>query len=96
MGQKSLDKKQAKAMQKAIAKLQEELGEEIIDVFKTAKKPLDIAELMALYPDNARKQENDEKTLKSYMQMGLGPLVQNGLLKELPVSEDGRYRLELA
>ncbi len=96
MGQKSLDKKQAKAMQKAIAKLQEELGEEIIDVFKTAKKPLDIAELMALYPDNARKQESDEKTLKSYMQMGLGPLVQNGLLKELPVSEDGRYRLELA
>ena len=95
MGQKSLDKQKAKEMQKAIAKLQKELGNEILSVFETAKKPLDLNEIMALYPDNERKKEGSEKTLKSYIQMGLGPLVQNGKLKQLPVSDDGRYRLEL-
>jgi hypothetical protein len=95
MGQKSLDKQKAKEMQKAIDKLQKELGKEIIGVFEAAKKPLDIAEIMELYPENERKKESDEKTLKSYIQMGLGPLVHGGKLKELPISDDGRYRLEL-
>lgn len=95
MGQKSLDKKKAKEMQKAIAKLQSELGEEILEIFKRVGKPMDIAEIMENYPNIDRKTQNDEKTLKSYVQMGLGPLVQEGTLKELEVSSDGRFRLEL-
>ena len=96
MGQKSLDKKKAKEMQHAINQLQKELGEEIIAVFKDAGKALDLAELIEIYPENERKTHNDAKTFKSYLQLGLGPLVQNGQLRQLPVSSDGKYRLELA
>ncbi|MBN2895916.1 MAG: hypothetical protein JXK05_08530 [Campylobacterales bacterium] len=96
MGRKSIDKQQAKEMQKAINKLQKELGEEIVAIFKEAGKPLDVEELMERYPDNARRQESNATTLKRYMQLGLGPLVQEGVLKQLPQSADGRYRLELA
>jgi len=95
MGQKSLDKKKAKEMQRAINQLQNELGEEIIAVFKEAGRALDLAELMEIYPENERKTKNDAKTFKSYLQLGIGPLVHNGQLKQLPVSSDGKYRLEL-
>jgi len=95
MASTSQERKKAKEMQKQINKLQKELGEEIITIFKEAQKPLDVEEIAALYPDNERKKSANEKELKMYIQMGLGPLVNDGILVQLPVSEDGRYRLEL-
>jgi len=95
MGQKALDKKKAKAMQKAINALQSELGKEIMEIFTTAKKPLDLAEIIALYPQNERREKSNEKELKQYIQMGLGPMVQNGILKQLPIDSEGKHRLEL-
>ncbi|MEA3522687.1 MAG: hypothetical protein U9R50_06905 [Campylobacterota bacterium] len=95
MGQKALEKKKAKEMQKAIATLQDELGKEIMEIFQTAKKPLDLAEIIALYPENARRADNDAANLKRYIQMGLGPMVQNGVLKQLPIDTEGKHRLEL-
>ncbi len=95
MGQKSLSKKKAKEMQKAIHALQVELGKEISEIFKEAKKPLDLAEIIELYPNNARRAEGDETTLKRYIQMGLGLMIQEGSVKQLPVDKDGKHRLEL-
>ena len=95
MGQKSQEKKKAKKMQKAIHALQEELAKEILEIFQDAKRPLDLAEIIALYPDNARKAENDEANLKRYIQMGLGPMVQDGVVRQLPVDSEGKHRLEL-
>ncbi|MEA1919278.1 MAG: hypothetical protein U9N52_05510 [Campylobacterota bacterium] len=96
MGQKALDKKKAKEMQKSIHALQVELGAEIMEIFKTANKPLDLAEIIALYPDNARRADNDEANLKRYIQMGLGPMVHEGVLKQLPIDSEGKHRLALA
>ena len=96
VGQKSLEKKKAKNMQKAIQALQKELGDEILEIFKEAKRPLDLTEIIELYPDNARRAENDEANLKRYMQMGLGPLVNDGVLKQLPIDTDGKHRLEFS
>jgi len=95
MGQKALDKKKAKEMQKAIAALQVELGKEILEIFQSAKKPLDLAEIIALYPDNARRADNDAENLKRFIQIGLGPMVQDGVLKQLLVDSEGKHRLEL-
>ncbi len=95
MGQKAVDKKKAKEMQKAIYALQIELGKEILEIFQSAKKPLDLAEVIALYPDNARRADNDAENLKRYVQMGLGPMVQDGVLKQLPIDSKGKHRLEL-
>lgn len=96
MGQKSQEKKKAKEMQKAVHALQAELGEEIMEIFQTAKRPLDLQEIIELYPDNARKADNDAANLKRYIQMGLGPMVQDGVLKQLPIDSEGKHRLELA
>ncbi len=95
MGQKAIDKKKAKDMQKAIAALQAELGKEIMEIFQNTKKPLDLAEIIALYPENARRADNDAENLKRYIQIGLGPMVQDGVLKQLPIDSEGKHRLEL-
>ena len=95
MGQKSLNKKKAKEMQKAIHALQVELGKEISEIFKEAKRPLDLAEIIELYPDNERRAEGDETNLKRYIQMGLGLMIQEGSIKQLPVNNEGKHLLEL-
>ncbi len=95
MGQKAQEKKKAKEMQKAIAALQAELGKEILEIFQNEKRPLDLAEIIELYPDNARRADNDVANLKRYVQMGLGPMVQDGVLKQLPIDSEGKHRLEL-
>jgi hypothetical protein len=95
MGQKSLEKKKAKEMQKAIRALQDELGKEILEIFHKADRALDLEEIIELYPDNARRAENDGANLKRYIQMGLGPMVHEGVLKQLPIDEEGKHRLEL-
>jgi hypothetical protein len=95
MGQKSLEKQKAKKMQKAIHALQVELGKEILEIFKKADRALDLAEIIELYPDNARRAENDETNLKRYMQMGLGLMIQEGTIRQLPVDSEGKHRLEL-
>ncbi len=96
MGKHSAEKRKQKEKQRQIDQLQKELGVEIIEILKAANTPLDINQIVEHYPQNARRKESDDKTLKLYMSMGLGPLIQEGKVKELPQAEDGRYPLALA
>lgn len=95
MGQKSLEKRKAKEMQKAIQALQLELSKDILEVFKEADRALELEEIIQLYPDNARKKEGDKANLKRYVQMGLGYMIEEKMLKQLPADSEGKYRLEL-
>lgn len=95
MGKNSIDKRKAKEMQKGIAKLQLELSAEITEVFKASSAPLDIMQIVANYPENARKTSCNEKTLKQYVSMGLGYMIEKKLVKELPQDEDGKWKLAL-
>ncbi len=96
MGQNSIDKRKAKAMQKGIQKLQQELSNEIMTVFKRAATPLDINDIVANYPDNERKASCDTVTLKKYVSIGLGYMIEKQLIKELPQDENGKWKLTLA
>ncbi|OQX60176.1 MAG: hypothetical protein B5M52_00845 [Helicobacteraceae bacterium 4484_230] len=87
--------KQTKAMQKKISRLQKELAAEIEDVIRAYGKPMDMQEIIDHYPDNERKKMSDAKTLKQYISMGLGYMISQGIIKELPKTPDGRYLLEL-
>ncbi len=95
MGQNSIDKRKAKAMQKGIQKLQLELSNEIIAVFKSVSGPLDINDIVANYPDNERKASCDTVTLKKYVSIGLGYMIEKKLIKELPQDDNGKWNLEL-
>jgi len=88
--------KQTKAMQKKILKLQKELALEIEAVMKAYGKPMSMLEIIEHYPENERKKSNNTKTLKQYISMGLGYMIGKGMVKELPVTTDGKYLLELA
>jgi hypothetical protein len=87
--------KQTKAMQKKILKLQKELAQEIKEIMSSYGSPMDMQTIMDNYPDNERKKSNDTKTLKQYISMGLGYMISTGMVKELPITTDGRYLLEL-
>jgi hypothetical protein len=95
MGKNSINKRKAKEMQRGIEKLQLELKDEITEVFKASDTPLDIYEIVQNYPDNARKASCDEKTLKQYVAMGLGYMIEKGLVKELPQDANGKWKLAL-
>ena len=95
MAKSSIDKRKAKEMQKGIHKLQLELSDEITTTFKTASTSLDIDEIVENYPDNIRKTTCDTKTLKQYVSMGLGYMIDKGLVKELPQDENGKWKLAL-
>ncbi len=95
MGQNAMDKRKAKAMQKGIEKLQRELSDEILSVFHKASTPLDINEIVANYPENDRKASCDTATLKKYVSIGLGYMIEQKFVKELPQDEEGRWRLAL-
>ena len=96
MGKNAIDKRKAKEMQRGIEKLQLELSQEITQVFKTVSTPLDIEEIVKSYPDNVRKASCNAKTLKQYVAMGLGYMIDKSLVKELPQDENGKWKLELA
>ncbi len=93
MGQNSIDKRKTKAMQKGIQKLQLELSGEIMTVFKSVSTPLDINDIVANYPDNERKASCDTETLKKYVSIGLGYMIEQQLIKELPQDEHGKWKL---
>jgi hypothetical protein len=95
MGKNSIEKRKAKEMQRGIEKLQLELKDEITEVFKTSSSTLDIQEIVQNYPNNARKASCNEKTLKQYVAMGLGYMIEKGLVKELPQDADGKWKLAL-
>lgn len=95
MGKHSQEKHALKKKQQAIKKLQDKLATEIIDVFSAMQRPLDLEEIVDNYQDEARKQEGDRKLLKQYVMMGLGPMVQDGRIKQLDVDADGKHKLEL-
>ncbi len=95
MGKNSMDKRKAKAMQKGIQKLQVELSREIMGIFQSASTPLDINEIVANYPDNERKASCDTMTLKKYVSIGLGYMIEQQLIKELPQDEHGQWKLAL-
>ncbi len=95
MGQNSIDKRKAKAMQKEIEKLQLALSHEIMSVFNKRSMPLDINDIVAHYPDNERKSSCDTVTLKKYVSIGLGYMIEQGMIRELPQDENGKWKLEL-
>ncbi|RLA69913.1 MAG: hypothetical protein DRG24_07705 [Epsilonproteobacteria bacterium] len=95
MGKHSQAKRQNKVKKQHVLKLQQEIGAEIIKVLEDSVSPLDASQILNHYPDNARRKENDDKTLKLYISMGLGYLIEAKKVKELPKTEDGRFPLAL-
>ncbi len=97
LSQSPKTKKQAKQMKKALETLQNEMSESVLETMRTAGKPLDLAEIIAAYPNNERRRGcKNDKELKLYISMGLGSLIQSGQVRQLPKSLDGRYLLEVA
>lgn len=95
MASNSVDKRKAKEIKKAMHNLQLELADEITSVFKTAAQPLDIDEIVAHYPDNIRKTSCDTKTLRQYVAIGLGYMIGEKMVKELPQDSNGKWKLAL-
>ncbi len=95
MGKHSQERKHAKEMQKKIITLQKELAKEIEDIMKAHDEPMDMQAIIDHYPDNERKIESDAPTLKRYVSIGLGYMISEGMIKELPKSEDGKFLLAL-
>ncbi|GEM_PF-1845561 len=91
-----MTKKQAKKMQKMIAALQKELADDIVAVMEASGEPMDMAQIVEAYPDNERRKSSNPQELKQYISMGLGKLIQDGKVRELPRTADGRFLLELA
>ena len=92
----AMNKKQAKKMKKMIEALQKELSAEILSLMQAYGKPMDIEQIVDAYPDNARRQScKNRQELKQYVSIGLGSLIQDGKLKELPRAADGRFYLEI-
>ncbi len=96
ISQQGMSKKQAKKMQKMINALQEEMAQSVLDLMKVANEPMDMPSIIEAYPDNERRQScKDDKELKLYISMGIGKLIQDGKIRELPKSADGRFLLEI-
>ena len=94
--QGNMTKKQEKQMKKKLNALQNEMAETVLETMKKAGKPMDLAEIIAAYPDNERRRGcKDDKELKLYVSIGLGNLIKQGKVKDLPKSLDGRYLLEV-
>lgn len=89
------EKRQMKERQRAIEKLQVEMATEITQVMRDCAAPMDMAEIMANYPMNRRRVESDDKTLKQYVAMGLGYMIDKKMIKELPQDSEGKWKLEL-
>lgn len=93
----TLTKKQTKQLKKQMEALQKEMADSVLETMKRAGKPVDVAEIIAAYPDNERRRScKDDKELKLYISMGLGKLIQEERVRELPKAQDGRYLLEIA
>jgi hypothetical protein len=95
MASNAIDKRKAKEMKKAMHKLQLELADEITSVFEAAAQPLDIDEIVAHYPENARKASCDAKTLRQYVAIGLGYMIGEKMVQELPQESNGQWKLAL-
>ncbi|HHH73038.1 MAG TPA: hypothetical protein ENL04_04360 [Sulfuricurvum sp.] len=91
-----MSKKQAKKMQKMVNALQKEMADTVYETMKEAGKPLDVNDIVTAYPDNERRKScKDDNELKLHISMGLGKLIQDGKVKELPKTADGKFLLEI-
>lgn len=94
--QGTMTKKQEKKLKKQMEALQNEMADTVLETMKKAGKSLDMAEIIAAYPDNELRQScSNDNDLKLYISMGLGTLIQEGKIKELPKTDDGRFPLEI-
>jgi len=89
-----MTKKQAKKMQKMLDTLQKEMAETILLTMQQKGEPMEMAEIIAAFPDNERRRscKNDQE-LKLYVSMGLGRLIRDGSVRELPKTADGKHLL---
>jgi hypothetical protein len=93
----AMTKKQAKKAKKLLNELQKEMADSVFETIKSAGKALDLSEIIAAYPDNARRRScKDDKQLKLYISMGIGTLIEQGRVIELPQSADGKFPLDIA
>lgn len=77
-------------------KLQNEMAASVLELMRSSAEPMDMADIIAAYPDNEIKKKcSSENELKHYIAIGLGKLIQDGSVKELPKTADGRYPLEV-
>ncbi len=86
-----------KALKKMMKKLQDEMSTSVLQLLQSSPEPLDLTQIIELYPDNERRrscQSLDE--LKRYISIGLGKLIEDKKVTELPQSSDGRFLLKAA
>jgi len=95
MGKHSQEKQAMKKKQKAVHALQNDLAKEIIETFEKENRDMDLAEIVEAYVNEDRKNEGDEKLLKQYVMMGLGPMVHDGRVEQLAEDSDGKHKLKL-
>lgn len=94
--QGTMTKKQEKRLKKQMEALQKEMADTVLETMKNAARALDMAEIIAAYPNNELRQScSNDNDLKLYISMGLGKLIQEGKVKELPKTDDGRFPLEV-
>ncbi len=88
--------KQNKSLKKMMRRLQSEMSTSVLDVMKKHKEPLDLAQIITLYPDDERRKScKSDIELKHYISIGLGKLIMDKQVRELPKSIDGRLLLEV-
>jgi len=91
-----MTKKQAKKMKKLIDQLQQELAEEVLAIMRDKGEPMEMTAIVEAYPDNERRRScRNMQELKQYVAMGLGKLIHEGQVRELPKTNDGRFLLEV-
>ena len=95
MGKHSQEKQAMKKKQKAVLALQNDLAKEIIETFEKENRDMDLAEIVEAYVNKDRRNEGDEKLLKNYVMMGLGPMVHDGRIEQLDVDADNKHKLRL-
>lgn len=83
-------------MQKMMKALQKEMARSVLEVMQAAATPLDLPAIIESFPDNERRRGcKNTQELKMYISMGIGKLIQDGKVKELPRTLDGRFPLKI-
>ena len=95
MGKHSKEKQAMKKKQKAVYALQDELAIELIETFEKENRAMDIDEIVTCYVNEERRAEGNEKLLKQYVMMGLGPMIHDGRVELLEIQADETQKLKL-
>lgn len=83
-------------MQKMMKTLQKEMADTVLEIMNASDKALDMPAIIEAFPDNERRRGcKNIQELKMYVSMGIGKLIQDGKVKELPRTLDGRFPLEV-